>query len=56
MALRVLDGFEGTRDHAAGRLPALIARAGFEDPRVWKRLSTPWGTLELLSAPWPDDQ
>jgi ubiquinone/menaquinone biosynthesis C-methylase UbiE len=50
MALRVLDGFEGTRDHAAGRLPTLIARAGFEEPRVWKRLSTAWGTLELLSA------
>jgi ubiquinone/menaquinone biosynthesis C-methylase UbiE len=50
MALRVLDGFDGTRDHAAGRLPTLIAQAGFEDPRVWKRVATAWGTLELLSA------
>jgi ubiquinone/menaquinone biosynthesis C-methylase UbiE len=50
LALRVLDGFEGTRDHAAGRLPALIAQAGFDDPRVWRRLPTVWGTLELLSA------
>ena len=53
MALRVLDGFEGTSDHAAGRLPALIAQAGFEDPRVWRRLPTAWGTLELLSAQRP---
>jgi ubiquinone/menaquinone biosynthesis C-methylase UbiE len=49
-ALPVLDGFEGTRDHAAGRLPGLIAAAGFEDPQTWKRLPTVWGTLELISA------
>jgi ubiquinone/menaquinone biosynthesis C-methylase UbiE len=49
-ALRVLDGFEGTRDHAAGRLSDLIAEAGFEDPQTWKRLPTVWGTLELISA------
>ena len=52
-ALRVLDGFDGTRDHAAGRLPVAIATAGFDDPTVWKRLPTVWGTLELLSARRP---
>ena len=50
LALRALDGFEGTRDHAAGRLVALIAGAGFEPPETWKRLPTVWGTLGLLSA------
>ena len=55
LALRVLDGFEGTRDHAAGLLPTLIAQAGFEGPRVWKRLPTVWGTLELLAAQRPVD-
>ena len=52
-ALRVLDGFEPTRDHAAGRLGDLIADAGFESPRTWKRLPTVWGTLELISARRP---
>jgi hypothetical protein len=49
-ALRVLDGLEGTRDHAAGRLPGLIAQAGFDAAQTWKRLPTVWGTLELISA------
>lgn len=50
LALRALDGLDGTRDHAAGRLPGLIAAAGFDEPRVWKALPTVWGTLELMSA------
>lgn len=53
MALRVLDGLDGTRDHTAGRLPLVIADAGFGDLSVWLRLSTAWGTLELLSARRP---
>jgi ubiquinone/menaquinone biosynthesis C-methylase UbiE len=50
LALRCLDGFDNTRDHAAGRLPQLIADAGFAPPRVWRRLPTVWGTLALLRA------
>lgn len=50
LALRTLDGFERTRAHARGELPALIATAGFEDVRVRDRLRTGWGTLELISA------
>ena len=49
-ALRILDGRAGTADHAAGRLPALIADSGFADPSPRMRLSTVWGTLELLAA------
>lgn len=49
-ALRTLDGPEGTRDHAAGRLPALVRDAGFAGTSVWMRLATVWGTLELLSG------
>lgn len=52
-ALRLLDGRAGTADHAAGRLPALIADAGFEDPSPRMRVSTVWGTLELLAARRP---
>jgi ubiquinone/menaquinone biosynthesis C-methylase UbiE len=48
--LQVLDGFAGTRDHAAGRIPALVRAAGFDDVHVHRRLRTAWGTLELLEA------
>jgi ubiquinone/menaquinone biosynthesis C-methylase UbiE len=48
--LQVLDGFAGTRDHAAGRIPALVRAAGFGDVCVHRRLRTAWGTLELLEA------
>ena len=49
--LRLLDGLEGTRDHAAGRLPELIAESGFAEPERSMQLRTAWGTLELLHAP-----
>jgi ubiquinone/menaquinone biosynthesis C-methylase UbiE len=49
-ALRVLDGFDRTRAHARGELPALIERAGFGEVTRHDRLRTGWGTLELLSA------
>jgi ubiquinone/menaquinone biosynthesis C-methylase UbiE len=49
-ALRALDGFERTRAHARGELPALIERAGFSDVKRRDRLRTGWGTLELLCA------
>jgi ubiquinone/menaquinone biosynthesis C-methylase UbiE len=50
LALQLVDGFEGTRDHAAGRLPAFVAGAGFAAPEVARRLRTVWGSLELLRA------
>jgi ubiquinone/menaquinone biosynthesis C-methylase UbiE len=49
-ALRLLDGREATRDHAAGRLPAVLAAAGFAGVRRQARVRTGWGTLELLAA------
>jgi ubiquinone/menaquinone biosynthesis C-methylase UbiE len=49
-ALQLLDGVDGTRDHAAGRLPAFIRDAGFDGVRCHRRLRTPWGSLELLEA------
>lgn len=50
LVLRVLDGFANTRDHAAGRLPELIAGAGFADVAIQTRLRTAWGSLEMISA------
>ena len=51
--LALIDGFDGIRDHAAGRLPDFIAAAGFARPRRHDRLRTAWGSLELLSADRP---
>jgi ubiquinone/menaquinone biosynthesis C-methylase UbiE len=49
-ALQLLDGFETTRDHAAGRLGTFVEQAGFEELRRTVRLRTPFGTLEVLQA------
>ncbi len=48
--LQIIDGFDGTRDHAAGRLPQLVRASGFCDVHVYRRLRTVWGTLELLES------
>lgn len=49
-ALAVVDGFDGIRDHAAGRLPSFVEAAGFGPVRRHDRLRTAAGSLELLSA------
>jgi ubiquinone/menaquinone biosynthesis C-methylase UbiE len=52
MAVQLLDGVENTREHAAGRLPAIMRDAGFDvGPAL--RLRTTWGSLELLTADRP---
>lgn len=48
--LAIFDGFDGIRDHAAGRLPLFVEGAGFSTIERHDRLRTPWGSLELLSA------
>jgi ubiquinone/menaquinone biosynthesis C-methylase UbiE len=48
--LAIFDGFDGIRDHAAGRLPLFIEGAGFSAVERHDRLRTAWGSLELLSA------
>lgn len=50
LARQLLDGFTNTRDHAAGRMPSLIAQAGFDMVRVTQRWRTLWGSLEILTA------
>jgi ubiquinone/menaquinone biosynthesis C-methylase UbiE len=49
--LAIFDGFDGIRDHAAGRLPSFVEAAGFAAVQRHDRLRTAWGSLELLSAP-----
>jgi ubiquinone/menaquinone biosynthesis C-methylase UbiE len=51
--LALFDGFDGIRDHAAGRLPRFIEGAGFAEVRRHDRLRTVAGSLELLSAARP---
>jgi ubiquinone/menaquinone biosynthesis C-methylase UbiE len=48
--LAIVDGFDGIRDHAAGRLPGFVEAAGFGPVQRHDRLRTAWGSLELLSA------
>jgi len=48
--LQVLDGRANTADHAAGRLPHMIAEAGFADVESRGSLRTTWGSFELLRA------
>jgi len=48
--LQLIDGIQGTHDHAAGRLPAFLAHAGFPHVERYGRLRTGWGSLELLEA------
>lgn len=48
--LQLLDGFDNTRDHAAGRLHGLIEEAGFRELTCTATLRTAWGSLELLRA------
>ena len=47
---RLLDGAETTSDSLAGRLPALVAEAGFADVRGRGAVHTAFGTLALISA------
>ena len=53
LALQLIDGFEGTRDHAAGRLPGFVVAAAFSEIAVDRRVRTAWGSLELLRAARP---
>jgi ubiquinone/menaquinone biosynthesis C-methylase UbiE len=48
--LAIFDGFDGIRDHAAGRIPSFLEDAGLVGVDRHDRLRTPFGTLELLSA------
>jgi SAM-dependent methyltransferase len=50
LQIRVLDGAETTADSLAGRLPGLVAEAGFEHVRGRGAVHTAFGTLALISA------
>jgi len=49
-AVRLLDGFDVTRDHARGRLPELMEAAGCRRVTLKGGIDVPAGTIVLLSA------
>ena len=48
--VRLFDGISRTGENFTGRLPALVAAAGFSDPFEETRLRTLFGTLSLFRA------
>lgn len=48
--LQAIDGVSNTREHAVGGLPHVLVGCGLDAVRLHRRVSTAWGTLELLSA------
>jgi ubiquinone/menaquinone biosynthesis C-methylase UbiE len=50
LAVRLLDGFETTRDVARGRFLPLLREAGFADAAETRRARSPLGTLALYRA------
>jgi SAM-dependent methyltransferase len=48
--IRVLDGFEPTRENFAGALPAVFEEAGLERVRMHGRMRTVFGALAFYSA------
>jgi ubiquinone/menaquinone biosynthesis C-methylase UbiE len=51
--VRLFDGFEQTRDNAAGALPAIFEQGGLEGAEETERLRTAFGTLALYRARHP---
>ena len=52
-SVQLLDGFETTRDHRAGRLPDLMHDAGFEAVEETQHFNTLTGTLALYRVRKP---
>ena len=53
LLVRLLDGFEVTRDNIEGRLPSYIESAGFVGLRELGHVKTNLGTLDFMSARKP---
>lgn len=54
LSVRTLDGFAITADNVAGRLPGMLAAAGFAGVAVCDRMRTPLGTVEFVAARAPE--
>jgi SAM-dependent methyltransferase len=49
-----LDGFATTQDNVAGKLPAIIEAANFENVKLMETVNTVFGTLGIYIASKPD--
>jgi ubiquinone/menaquinone biosynthesis C-methylase UbiE len=49
-AVQLLDGFATTRENAAGKLPEIVADAGFQEVSVLARFRTGGGVLDVIEA------
>ena len=56
LGIRLLDGFEATRDNFAGRLPGILERAGFTAVARTGMTPTMFGTIGLLEALGPETE
>lgn len=56
LIVRVVDGFEPTRDNVEGRLPAILRSARFVDVRERDHYRTMYGSLVLLEARAPAEE
>lgn len=52
-AVQILDGFENTRDHVAGRLGQFIQDAGFREVAMPTKVNTCLGTIALYRGVKP---
>lgn len=50
LGIRLLDGFEPTRDNGAGNLPSIFSRAGFGESGHRERLRTAFGSLAFYDG------
>ena len=51
--VRLAEGLENTRVHALGRMPALLAEAGFENIQTTDRVGTVFGVIALCKGTKP---
>jgi ubiquinone/menaquinone biosynthesis C-methylase UbiE len=53
LGVQVFDGFESTSANVGGRLPEILADAGFQPVEVTDRFRTPLGTIEVVAGRSP---
>lgn len=50
LLVRLLDGFETTRDNVRGYLPKIMRESGFSKVGKLTVMATPLGTIDILQA------
>ena len=50
LLVQLLDGFETTQENVNGKLPQIVARSGFNDVEILRRVRTGGGSLDVIEA------